>query len=137
MDRHRQQNTYSALLAEIGSCQMEYKYLSHLTGRREYFTIVNAITDRMERAQLIQLRSLEAKKIYRDKIAAAAAAQADGEEDDENVAVVPTPPAPMIDPFRFQGGLGGMWGTRWDIGTGESMDRTSLPFLLYIQREYL
>jgi hypothetical protein len=28
------------LFAEIASCQMEYKYLAHLTGRAEYFTKV-------------------------------------------------------------------------------------------------
>ncbi|KZS96517.1 seven-hairpin glycosidase [Sistotremastrum niveocremeum HHB9708] len=78
---HRQQNTYSALLAEIGSCQMEYKYLAYLTGRKEYFDTVNDITDRMERAQL---------------------------EEEE---------------FVRTGGLNGMWGTRWDIGSGESVDQ--------------
>ncbi len=27
-------------LAEIASCQMEYKYLAHLTGRKEYYDVV-------------------------------------------------------------------------------------------------
>jgi hypothetical protein len=32
-----QRDTWTSLLAEIHSCQMEYKYLAHLTGRQEYF----------------------------------------------------------------------------------------------------
>lgn len=32
--------TSTAYLAEIGSCQMEYKYLSHLTGRKDFFNAV-------------------------------------------------------------------------------------------------
>lgn len=47
---------YSSLLAEIGSCQMEYKYLAHITGRREYFAVVDNITDTLERIQQKQLQ---------------------------------------------------------------------------------
>ena len=33
----------SMLLAEIASCQMEYKYLTYLTGREEFFTTVGLL----------------------------------------------------------------------------------------------
>ena len=32
----------SMLLAEVASCQMEYKYLAYLTGREEFFTTVGS-----------------------------------------------------------------------------------------------
>ncbi|KAH8103865.1 glycoside hydrolase [Cristinia sonorae] len=40
----------SVLYAEAMSCQMEYKYLAHLTGRAEYFEKVDAIMDIVARA---------------------------------------------------------------------------------------
>ncbi|KZT32445.1 seven-hairpin glycosidase [Sistotremastrum suecicum HHB10207 ss-3] len=126
---HRQQNTYSALLAEIGSCQMEYKYLAYLTGRKEYFDTVNDITDRMERAQLVQLRVAEAKKLREAKAAAKEAAVGDGVdlEDDSSEAeggkVVIQEEIEEEEEFVRTGGLNGMWGTRWDIGSGESVDQ--------------
>lgn len=46
---------YSALLAEIGSCQLEYKYLAHITGRREYFDVVNNITVALGKLQQKQI----------------------------------------------------------------------------------
>ncbi|KAG8897773.1 hypothetical protein FRB99_007932 [Tulasnella sp. 403] len=39
------------ILAEMGSCQMEYKYLAHLTGKREYFEKVEHIREMMEKHQ--------------------------------------------------------------------------------------
>lgn len=36
----------SMLLSEIASCQIEYKYLAHLTGREEFFTKVSSENDR-------------------------------------------------------------------------------------------
>ena len=33
----------SAWLAEVGSCQMEYLYLAHLTGKKEYYDVVRFI----------------------------------------------------------------------------------------------
>lgn len=41
----------AALLAEISSCQMEYKYLAHLTGRAEYFHSVDRMMDLMQNSQ--------------------------------------------------------------------------------------
>ncbi|KAG8997169.1 hypothetical protein FRB93_000455 [Tulasnella sp. JGI-2019a] len=35
------------ILAEMGSCQMEYKYLAHLTGKREYFDKMEKIMNLM------------------------------------------------------------------------------------------
>jgi mannosyl-oligosaccharide alpha-1,2-mannosidase len=37
----------STLLAEMASCQLEYKYLAHLTGRKEYFEKVERVSDIM------------------------------------------------------------------------------------------
>ncbi|KAH8110099.1 seven-hairpin glycosidase [Phellopilus nigrolimitatus] len=45
----RQQN---AVLAEIASCQMEYKYLAHLTKTANYFTLSDKTMDWFERNQL-------------------------------------------------------------------------------------
>ncbi|KAH9893326.1 seven-hairpin glycosidase [Cubamyces lactineus] len=42
----------SVLWAEALSCQMEYKYLAHLTGRREYFEKVERIMDLMDMASI-------------------------------------------------------------------------------------
>ncbi|EJC99126.1 seven-hairpin glycosidase [Fomitiporia mediterranea MF3/22] len=42
----------NVVLAEIGSCQMEYKYLAHLTGNRKYYTLVDRTWDWFERNQL-------------------------------------------------------------------------------------
>ncbi|KAI9062582.1 glycoside hydrolase family 47 protein [Trametes sanguinea] len=42
----------NVLWAEALSCQMEYKYLAHLTGRKEYFDKVERIMDLMNEAQL-------------------------------------------------------------------------------------
>ncbi|OSD04709.1 glycoside hydrolase family 47 protein [Trametes coccinea BRFM310] len=42
----------NVLWAEALSCQMEYKYLAHLTGRKEYFEKVEGIMDLMNEAQL-------------------------------------------------------------------------------------
>ena len=36
---------------------MEYKYLAHLTGRKEYFDVVNKVTDILEEQQKSQLNS--------------------------------------------------------------------------------
>lgn len=33
----------AAVLAEFASCQMEYKFLSHLTGNGHYFTLVRIL----------------------------------------------------------------------------------------------
>ncbi|KZV97787.1 seven-hairpin glycosidase [Exidia glandulosa HHB12029] len=40
-----------SLIAEIASCQVEYKYIAHLTGRREYFRKVEHVMDIMEQSQ--------------------------------------------------------------------------------------
>ncbi|KAF9516571.1 glycoside hydrolase family 47 protein [Hydnum rufescens UP504] len=40
-----------ALLAEMASCQLEYKYLAHLTGRAEYFQKVDRMMDLMQNSQ--------------------------------------------------------------------------------------
>ncbi|EJD35550.1 seven-hairpin glycosidase [Auricularia subglabra TFB-10046 SS5] len=40
-----------SLIAEIGSCQLEYKYLAHLTGRKEYFRKVEHVMDLMAKGQ--------------------------------------------------------------------------------------
>ncbi|KAI5121758.1 hypothetical protein M0805_009571 [Coniferiporia weirii] len=40
------------VLAEIASCQMEYKYLSHLTGNRKYFTLSDKTMDWFKKNQL-------------------------------------------------------------------------------------
>ncbi|KAF9809117.1 hypothetical protein IEO21_07552 [Rhodonia placenta] len=42
----------TVLWAEALSCQLEYKYLAHLTGRREYFEDVERIMDIMRDAQV-------------------------------------------------------------------------------------
>lgn len=39
--------TTNALLSEILSCQVEYKYLSYLTGRQEYYAVVEKVMDVM------------------------------------------------------------------------------------------
>ncbi|PSS29750.1 hypothetical protein PHLCEN_2v2898 [Hermanssonia centrifuga] len=36
-----------AILSEMGSCQMEYRYLAHLTGRPEYVRVVDHVTEHM------------------------------------------------------------------------------------------
>lgn len=35
----------------MASCQMEYKYLAHLTGRKEYFQTVERVMDIMQKHQ--------------------------------------------------------------------------------------
>ncbi|KAH7107963.1 seven-hairpin glycosidase [Auriculariales sp. MPI-PUGE-AT-0066] len=40
-----------SLIAEIASCQVEYKYLAHLTGRKEFFQKADAVMDIMEKSQ--------------------------------------------------------------------------------------
>ncbi|PVG00778.1 seven-hairpin glycosidase [Serendipita vermifera] len=40
-----------SLLSEIASCQLEFKYLSHLTGKAEYFEKVDRITSILQRDQ--------------------------------------------------------------------------------------
>ncbi|KAL0947331.1 hypothetical protein HGRIS_013450 [Hohenbuehelia grisea] len=42
----------SVLFAEIATCQMEYKYLAHLTGRKEYFQKVEDVMDKMYTANV-------------------------------------------------------------------------------------
>ncbi|KLO14156.1 seven-hairpin glycosidase [Schizopora paradoxa] len=42
----------NAVLAEIASCQMEYKYLAHLTGNRAFFRLANHTMDWMQSEQL-------------------------------------------------------------------------------------
>lgn len=105
---------------------MEYKYLAYLTGRKEYFDTVNDITDRMERAQLVQLRVAEAKKMREMKAAAkeAVSDSVDLEDDEVEGKVVIQEDVGEEEEFVRTGGLNGMWGTRWDIGSGESVDRT-------------
>ncbi|CCM04166.1 uncharacterized protein FIBRA_06328 [Fibroporia radiculosa] len=44
----------TVLLAEALSCQLEYKYLAHLTGRREYFQRVDRIMDIMRDANVTE-----------------------------------------------------------------------------------
>ncbi|KAH8103862.1 glycoside hydrolase [Cristinia sonorae] len=44
--------TDAAMLAEVASCQMEYKYLAHLTGRVEYYEKVEKVMDVIKRAKL-------------------------------------------------------------------------------------
>jgi mannosyl-oligosaccharide alpha-1,2-mannosidase len=39
--------TSNALLAEILTCQVEYKYLSYLTGRQVYYDVVEKVMDVM------------------------------------------------------------------------------------------
>ncbi|KAF8336420.1 glycoside hydrolase [Cantharellus anzutake] len=46
--------TYSSgtvLLAEVASCQMEFKYLAHLTGRKEYFFKSDKVIDLLQETQ--------------------------------------------------------------------------------------
>ncbi|KAF8314087.1 seven-hairpin glycosidase [Clavulina sp. PMI_390] len=43
----------ASLLAEIASCQMEFKYLAHLTGKQEYFFKSDKVIDIMEREQWV------------------------------------------------------------------------------------
>ncbi|KAL5522912.1 hypothetical protein ACEPAF_1179 [Sanghuangporus sanghuang] len=42
----------NVVLAEIASCQMEYKYLAYLTGNRKYYTLSDKTWDWFERNQL-------------------------------------------------------------------------------------
>ena len=42
----------NVVLAEIASCQMEYKYLAHLTGNRNYFLASDKTMNWFERNQL-------------------------------------------------------------------------------------
>lgn len=41
-----------SLLAEIASCQMEFKYLAHVTHQSEYFLKTDKVIDLMEAAVL-------------------------------------------------------------------------------------
>ncbi len=41
----------NALFAEIASCQLEFKYLAHLTGREDFFFKVDKVVDYMEESQ--------------------------------------------------------------------------------------
>ncbi|KAF8528811.1 seven-hairpin glycosidase [Hysterangium stoloniferum] len=41
----------NVLLAEMASCQMEYKYLAHITGRKEFFTAADKVMDVMANTQ--------------------------------------------------------------------------------------
>lgn len=43
--------TGASLFAEIASCQMEYKYLAHVTGKADYFTKVDAVMAILEKEQ--------------------------------------------------------------------------------------
>ena len=43
--------TGASLFAEIASCQMEYKYLAHLTGKEEYFKKVDKVMAILEKEQ--------------------------------------------------------------------------------------
>ena len=46
------------LLAEILTCQLEYKYLSYLTGRHEYYEVVEKIMDIMYKTNLTSTQEL-------------------------------------------------------------------------------
>ncbi|KAJ3535184.1 hypothetical protein NM688_g7013 [Phlebia brevispora] len=48
----------NAILSEIASCQMEYRYLAHLTGRPEYIRTADHITDHLRRTTQNGLFSL-------------------------------------------------------------------------------
>lgn len=43
--------TGSSLLAEIASCQLEYKYLAHITGNTHYFKKADRVIGILEREQ--------------------------------------------------------------------------------------
>ncbi|KAF8509918.1 glycoside hydrolase [Gautieria morchelliformis] len=48
----KEQSSGTAMLfAEIASCQMEYKYLAHLTGREEFYTKVDRVMDHLAKSQ--------------------------------------------------------------------------------------
>ena len=40
------------LIAEAASCQLEYKYLAHLTGEADFFTKAEKVVEAMHREQL-------------------------------------------------------------------------------------
>jgi len=50
-ETQEQTSTTAMLFAEIASCQMEYKYLAHLTGRKELFTAADKVMDRLAQSQ--------------------------------------------------------------------------------------
>ncbi|KAF8582066.1 glycoside hydrolase family 47 protein [Ramaria rubella] len=43
--------SYTMYFAEIATCQMEFKYLAHLTGRKDFFTKVDRVMDLMVQSQ--------------------------------------------------------------------------------------
>ncbi|KAF8268722.1 glycoside hydrolase [Lactarius quietus] len=47
-----------AVLAEILTCQLEYKYLSYLTGRQEYYNVAEKIMDVVYKTNLTSTREL-------------------------------------------------------------------------------
>jgi mannosyl-oligosaccharide alpha-1,2-mannosidase len=46
------------LLAEILTCQLEYKYLSYLTGRHEYYEVAEKVMDIMYNTNLTSTQEL-------------------------------------------------------------------------------
>ncbi|TDL23978.1 seven-hairpin glycosidase [Rickenella mellea] len=45
----------SGWLAEIGTCQMEYKYLAHLTGKKEYYDVAHKINTHLHQANTTKI----------------------------------------------------------------------------------